>query len=145
MLSNLLTTTYPDDISLSPLKAALYLLNMRDFSPLSKIGRISILTCSPLLKELLVKLNVRLACVKHFDSVQSEPSPNSPMSLMAKSITINFWFYLFLDKVSDKSKLFLEKLCLSKLKVYVGFVKLAFKLYILIKLSLNLFHFLLYT
>ena len=29
------------------------------------------------LKFLLIKLNVRLACVKHLNSVQSEPSPNS--------------------------------------------------------------------
>lgn len=27
------------------------------------------------------KLNVRLACVKHLDSVQSEPSPNSPIKI----------------------------------------------------------------
>ena len=26
------------------------------------------------------KLNVRLACVKHLDSVQSEPSPNSSIN-----------------------------------------------------------------
>jgi len=32
-----------------------------------------------------MKLNVRLACVKHFDSVQSEPSPNS-------SILFKFWW-----------------------------------------------------
>jgi hypothetical protein len=39
------------------------------------------LTCTPLLIKYAFsnkKLNVRLACVKHFDSVQSEPSPNSP-------------------------------------------------------------------
>ena len=39
-----------------------------------------ILTCTPLLMKLiilLIKIDVRLACVKHLDSVHSEPSSNS--------------------------------------------------------------------
>jgi hypothetical protein len=56
------------------------------------------------------KLNVRLACVKHLDSVQSEPSPNSsiiddvgcsPTSLMHRGHK-NFLF-----KFYDKYKLYL--------------------------------------
>lgn len=43
------------------------------------------------------KLNVRLACVKHLDSVQSEPSPNSSISVT--NILVLYLLHLLHSKV----------------------------------------------
>lgn len=48
-----------------------------------------ILTCSLLLIKFLIKLDVQLACVKHLDSVHSEPSPNSSIDVKDHSYQLH--------------------------------------------------------
>ena len=60
----------------------LYILYMVSINLTPRQPKYYILTCTPLLIRCkivkpLIKLDVRLACVKHLDSVHSEPSSNS--------------------------------------------------------------------
>ena len=65
------------------------------FSHYFKADKILILTCTPLLN-IYIYEDVRLACVKHLDSVHSEPSSNSTYKGWLSTFTIMFLILFFL-------------------------------------------------
>lgn len=79
------------------------------FHPYFKAARLSLLTCTPLLilYNIYIKLAVRLACVKHLDSVHSEPSSNSIFIIFVIIFLITFYVFFFLFKTFLNFTLFL--------------------------------------
>lgn len=73
------------------------------FHPYFKAVRLSLLTCTPLLilYNMYIKLVVRLACVKHLDSVHSEPSSNSIFVIFVIIFLITFYVFFFFHLIFE--------------------------------------------
>jgi hypothetical protein len=63
----------------------------------------------------LIKLNVRLACVKHLDSVHSEPSSNSQNFFLMVIYTITNVFILSYKSYND---LYIKKIDIKYYNLY---------------------------